>query len=102
MISSLDLKSGYLQVEVDEVNKPPKTFTVGPLGFYECEHMPFGLTNANVPKIDGILFRWFTTTMVYHLSGWHDFLLKNTGEHIKHLRRAFQKLAEAGFKVKAQ
>ena len=42
----LDLKVGYWQVELDEGSKPVTPFTVGPLGFYECERMPFGLTNA--------------------------------------------------------
>ena len=44
--SSLDLKSGYWQVEMDEESKPLTAFTVGLLGFYKCERMPFGLTNA--------------------------------------------------------
>ena len=43
---SLDLKSEYWQVEMDEESKALTTFMVGPLGFYECERMPFGLTNA--------------------------------------------------------
>ena len=43
---SLDLKSGYWQVEMDEKSIPYTAFTVGPLGFYECICMPFGLTNA--------------------------------------------------------
>ena len=44
-LSSLDLKSGYWQVEMGEESKPLTTFTVGLVGFYECERMPFGLTN---------------------------------------------------------
>ena len=38
--STLDLKSAYWQVE------PLTAFTMGPLGFWECECIPFGLTNA--------------------------------------------------------
>ena len=44
--TSLDLKSGYWQVEVEEESKALTALTVWPLDFYECERMPFGLTNA--------------------------------------------------------
>ena len=43
---TLDLKSGYWQVELTEESKPYTAFTCGPLGFYECDKMPFGATNA--------------------------------------------------------
>ena len=46
IFTSLDLISGYWQVELDEASIPLTTFTVGPLGFYECCRMPFGLCNA--------------------------------------------------------
>ena len=44
--STLDLKSGYWQVELEEEAKPLTEFTMGPIGFWECERMPSGLTNA--------------------------------------------------------
>ena len=44
--TSLDLCSGYWQVGLKEDDKPKTAFTVGPLGFYECNRMPFGLTNS--------------------------------------------------------
>ena len=46
IFTSLDLKSGYWQVEMDKMSKQLTAFIVGPLGFYECERMPFGLTNS--------------------------------------------------------
>ena len=51
-LSSLDLKLGYWQVKREEESKPLTAFTVGPLGFYECERMPFRLTNALQPSRD--------------------------------------------------
>ena len=51
IFTSIDLKAGYWQVELDEKSIPLTAFTVGPLGFFECSRMPFGLTNGpcNVP-----------------------------------------------------
>ena len=34
--STLDLKSGYWQVELEKEAKPMTAFTMGPLGFWEC------------------------------------------------------------------
>ena len=44
--SSLDLKAGYWQVEVTEIDKPKTAFIAGPLGFYEFNVLPFGLSNS--------------------------------------------------------
>ena len=46
---TLDLKSGYWQVDLEEEAKPLTAFTMGPLGFWECERLPFGLTNVQQP-----------------------------------------------------
>ena len=36
IFTSLDLQSGYCQVELTEASQTLTAFTVGPLGFYEC------------------------------------------------------------------
>ena len=65
--SSLDLKSGYWKVEMDENSKLLTMFSIGPLGFYECNciysaKMPFGLTNAPVT------FQWLMETCLEDLN----------------------------------
>ena len=59
--TSLDLKAGYWQVELDKSSQPLTAFTVGPLGFYQCKRMPFGLTN--VPDT----FQWLKETCLEKL-----------------------------------
>ena len=39
--SCLDLKSGFWQIRMDEASKQYTTFTMGNLGFFECDRMPF-------------------------------------------------------------
>lgn len=46
LFSVMDMKSGYYQVEIEEVHKCKTAFTVGPLGFFKFNRMPFGITNA--------------------------------------------------------
>ena len=66
--SSLNLKSRYWQVKMDEDSKLLTMFTVGPLGFYECDRMPFRLTNApfHLSAVDGIL-PWGQAQLAHHL-----------------------------------
>ena len=99
---SLDLQSGYWQVEMTEDSKPLTTFTVRPLGFYECVQMPFGLINA--PAIFQCLMETCLGEM--HLK-WciiylDDIIVfsKTPEEHIERLRGVFEKLAAAGLRLK--
>ena len=102
--TSLYLKLGYWQVELDEKSKSLTAFTVGPLGFYQCEHMPIGLTH--VPATFQRLMESCLGDM--HLKwviiDFDDIIIfsKSPKEHIQRLRGVFQKLHEAGLKLKPQ
>ena len=100
--SSLDLKSGYWQVKMDEERKLLTAFTVGPLGFYECKRMPFGLTNAHAT-----LQRLMETCVGNFNLHWciiylDDIVIfsKDLASHLKQLKAVFWKLEEAGLKHK--
>ena len=102
MFSSIDLKAGYWQVEMDEDSKPLTAFIVGPLGFYECEQMPFGLTNAPATfqqLMENCLGDLNLNWCIIYLD---DVIIfsKTSKEHIQRLRGVFQKLWEAGLKLK--
>ena len=44
--TTVDLLSGFWQTPMEESSKQYTAFTVGTLGFFQCEHMPFGLCNT--------------------------------------------------------
>lgn len=46
LYTTIDMKSGYHQVELEKSHKERTVFTVGPLGFFEYNKMPFGLSNS--------------------------------------------------------
>ena len=102
IFTSLDLQSGYWQVEMTEDSKPLTAFTVGPLGFYECVQMPFGLTNAPATFqqlmetcLEEIHLKW----CIIYLD---DIIVfsKTPEEHIERFKGVFEKLATAGLKLK--
>ena len=46
--SCLDLELRFWQIKMEESSKQHTTFTVGNLGFFECDCMPFGLCKVSV------------------------------------------------------
>ena len=100
--STLDLKSGYWQVELTEESKPYTAFTCGPLGFYECELMPFGASNAPATfqrLMENCLGDLNLAWCVVYLD---DIIIygKTPEEHLERLAAVFEKLKQAGLKLK--
>ena len=99
--STLNLCSGYWQVEVEESDRP-KTAFVTRKDLYQFRRMPFGLANAPVT---------FERLMENFLAGlqWDICLIylddiivmgKTIDEMIGNLRKVFKKLKGAGLKLK--
>ena len=102
IFTSLDLKSGYWQVELNESSIPLTAFTVGPLGFYECVRMPFGLTNAPATfqrLMESCLGELHLEWCIIYLD---DIIIfsKNPDDHLTRLEGVFERLAKAGLKLK--
>ena len=102
LFSSVDLKSGYWQVEMDESSIPYTAFTVGPLGFYECTKMPFGLTNAPATfqrLMESCLGDLHLNWCIIYLD---DVIIfsRDIQTHLDRLRGVFMKMREAGLKLK--
>ena len=98
IFSSVDLKSGYWQVELTEESKAMTAFTVGPLGFYEFVRMPFGLTNAPATfqhLMESCFGDMHLNWCIIYLDDVIVFS-KTPEEHLVRLRGVFQKLREAG------
>ena len=96
IFTSLDLQSGYWQVELTEASRPLTAFTIGPLGFYECVWMPFGLTNAPATLqhlMESCLGEMHLKWCIIYLD---DIIVsQKTEEHIERLRGVFEKLSAA-------
>ena len=99
--TTLDLLSGYWQVEVEEADREKTAFCT-PEGLYQFRVMPFGLCNAPAS---------FQRLMDLVLSGlqWSQCLVylddiivlgRSFEEHIQNLNVVFQRLQEAGLRLK--
>ena len=102
IFSSVDLKSGYWQVELTEESKALTAFTVGPLGLYECTQMPFGLMNAP-DTFQGLMESCLGEMHLNWCIIYFDDVIvfsKDPTAQLKGLRGVFQKLREVGLKLK--
>ena len=99
--STLDLASGYWQVEVAE-NDQPKTVFTTPEGLFQFRVMPFGLCNAPATfqrLMDRVLsgLKW-STCLVY----FDDIMVVGTSfaDHLSNIGGVLARLRGAGLKLK--
>lgn len=96
----LDLKSGYYQIEVAEVDKP-KTAFVCPLGFWEFNRMPQGVTNAP-STFQRLMERCMGDINLKEVLVFLDDLIvfsKTLEEHERRLLQVLTRLKEYGLKL---
>ena len=100
--SCLDLKSGFWQIKMEEASKQYTTFTVGNLGFFECDWMPFGL--CNVPATFQLLMQncMGEINLIYCLIYLDDLIvfLWTEKEHLHKLHVIFDQLRDYNLKLK--
>ena len=98
IFSSLDLRSGYYQVEIDENDKSKTAFSVDRLGFFEHNRMAFGLTNAPA-TFQRLVERCLQDLTMNECCLYLDDIVvfsSSVEEHIERLERVFQRLHDFG------
>ena len=105
VFSTVDLKWGFWQVEMDEDSRKYTAFTVGPMGFYECARMPFGLTNAPptfqraiTAAMSGLTANKAYLDDVITFSGGDNY----QEAHLMHLRKGFERYRKHNLKLKPE
>ena len=93
-----------LAVELEEEANPLTAFTMGPLGFWECERMPFGPTNATATfqrLMESCLGELNLSWCIIYLD---DIIVfsQTPEEHLVRLQAVFDKLKAARLKLKPQ
>src|SRR5438445_8177084 len=99
--SSIDLASGYWQIEMDEKDIVKTAFTCH-LGLFEFTVMPFGLKNAPPTfqrMMNEILGEWLDEFVVVYID---DIMIysKTFGEHMEHVEMILKKLKEVNLMLK--
>jgi hypothetical protein len=98
----LDLKSGYWQVEIAEEDRQKTAFSVGALGFFECNRMAFGLTNAPATfqrLMESCMGDLYLTYCLLYMDNIIVYS-RTYEEHLQCLKAVFQRLHEEGLKLK--
>ncbi|BHF70488.1 hypothetical protein SprV_0301353900 [Sparganum proliferum] len=95
--STLDLKSGYWQVEIHPNDRHKTAFTV-PQGLFEFQTLPFGLCNA-AATFQRLMYRVLRHLIPYKCLVYLDDIIvfgRSREEHNSNLREVLEALQEAG------
>ena len=100
--STFNLNSAFWQVPMDEESKQYTAFTLGSMGFYECESMYFGLCNT-LPTFQRLMQNCLgELNLTYCLIYLDDMIVfsEMPEEHLQRMRVVFNHLQEHGLKLK--
>lgn len=97
-LTSLDLKSGYWQIELEEESKQYTAFTIPGRGLYQFKRLPFGLSNAPAtfqrlvdaifgPELEPFVFTYLDDIVI---------VTSSFQKHIEILNEVFTRLSTAG------
>ena len=102
IFSALDLTSGYYHIKLGK-DSCAKTAFVTPFGKWEFNMVPFGLAQA--PAYFKALISMVLEGLSHFAIAYLDNIIifsKNEEEHLQHLEIIFERLCEAGLKLKVQ
>ena len=103
VFSTLDLKSGYWQIAIDEAYIPKTAFRCHK-GLFECIRLPFGLRNAPAS------FQRIMDFVLRDLIGKHSLVYldditvfsDNQEDHFRHIQQVFERLRKAEFTLNSE
>lgn len=100
-LSSVDIKSAYWQIEMEEESKPCTAFTVPGRGLFHFCRMPFGLHNSPAtwqrfldevlgPELEPYVFKYLDDIII---------ISRSYEEHLRILEEVLKRLCDAGLTI---
>ncbi|KAH0814473.1 hypothetical protein GEV33_008319 [Tenebrio molitor] len=101
-LSSLDIRSAYWEIPLDEESRPLTAFSVTGRGQFQFKRMPFGLHSAD-GTFQALVDRLFTPDLEPYVFAYLDDIVISTPDfetHVHVLDEVFRRLLKAGLTLK--